>query len=81
MTDKDIGKNTVMVCITYYPESVKDLISQQQSLLTTAGKLKDNDKPPPVWFSGADFKLIHEKLRGVSLTYSIGIFHIIIELF
>ena len=62
------GKNTVMICITFSPESVKDLVSQQKSLLAAAG-IKDDDNPvnpPPEWFSGADFKSIHKDLRGVS---------------
>ncbi|XP_019850952.1 PREDICTED: uncharacterized protein LOC109581340 isoform X2 [Amphimedon queenslandica] len=65
---KDIGKNTIIVCITYWPESVKDLISQQKSLLMTAGKLKDSDKPPPEWFSGADFVAIHNDLRANAMS-------------
>ena len=59
------GKNTVMICITFSPESVKDLVSQQKSLLAAAG-IKDGENPPPEWFSGADFKSIHKDLRGVS---------------
>lgn len=63
---KAIGKDSIMVCITYWPESVKDLISQQKSLLMAADLLKDSEKPPPEWFSGADFLAIHEDLRTVS---------------
>ena len=63
---QDIGKNTIIVCITYWPESVKDLISQQKSLLMAAHLLKDDKKPPAEWFSGADFIDIHKDLRTVS---------------
>lgn len=52
-----IGKSTIVVTLTFWPETVEELVSDQKKLLEVS---------PIEWFSVKDFKEVLKEIRTVS---------------